>query len=222
MGGACASCSRVVLVTVLALGGATSAALAVWAARAKPVELAEGARRRAIAELSELQPGCFAVRGRVVPFETVASEVDGAPCVFVLRASVDPEQGVLRDVAHEVRAFRFRIEDGTGAIEIDPAHVIVDAPPAHGEAGLVVEQRLRAGEEVEVVARFRPCARGCAPYRGAGMLHEPVPDEASPPRVSPSKERLTPDVATPTEVVLARGAAAVVLGASWVAAWLLG
>jgi hypothetical protein len=211
-----------VLVTVLAAGGIASAALAVWSRRAAPVVVGDGARRRAIAELGGPSAGAFRVRGRIVPFETIPSAVDGAECVFVLRASVDPEQGVLRDVEHEIKAFRFRVEDGTGSIEVDPAHVVVDAPPAHGDAGLVVEQRLRAGEEVDVVGRFRPCARGCAPYRGAGALLEPVPDEADPPRVTPSTEALAPEIVSRPEVVLARGAAAVVLGASWLVAWLMG
>lgn len=210
------------LVTVLAAGCLVSAALAVWSRRAAPVALGDGTRHRAIAELGDPSLGAFRVRGRVVPFETVASAVDGAECVFVLRASVDPQQGVLRDVEHEVRAFRFRVEDGTGSVEVDPAHVIVDAPSAHGDAGLVVEQRLRAGEEVDVIARFRPCSRGCAPYRGEGALLEPVPDESNPPRVSPSAEVLPVDIVTRPEVALARGAALGVLGASWLVAWLMG
>jgi hypothetical protein len=162
------------------------------------------------------------VRGRIVPFETVPSAIDDARCVYVLRASVDPEQGVLRDVAHELRAFPFRVEDGTGAIEVDPACAVVDAPASLGDAGLVVEQRLRAGEEVDVVARFRPCARGSAPYRGAGILFEPMPDESDPPRVTPTAEPLVAGVVTPPSAALARGAAVAVLGASALLAWLMG
>src|SRR5262249_1323289 len=156
--------------------------------RAPSLSPTDGTRRRAIGALEG--DGRFKVRGRVVPFETVASAIDGAPCVYVLRASVDPSSGLLREVEHELRAFTFRVEDGTGPVEVDPRAVVVDAPPVQGEAGLVVEQRLRAGEEVEVIARFRPCARGCAPYRGAGMLLEPAPDEGDPPRVTPSTEPL--------------------------------
>lgn len=210
--------ARGVILTVLATGGLASYALYAWSRRARP-RVEDGTRLRTIAELGE---GRFRVRGRIVPLETVPSAVDGARCVYVLRASVDPEQGLLRDVAHELRAFPFRVEDGTGAIEVDPACVLVDAPSAHGDAGLVVEQRLRAGEEVDVVARFRPCARGCAPYRGAGHLLEPVPDEADPPRVSPTAEPLAAEVVTPPGVALARGAAAVVLGASALLAWWIG
>jgi hypothetical protein len=208
------------LVGVLAAGGLASYALVVWSRRAQPVRVEDGARRRAISQVGD--GGRFRVRGRIVPFETVVSAVDGARCVYVMRASVDPEQGLLRDVAHELSAFPFRVDDGTGSIEVDPARVIVDAPPAHGDAGLVVEQRLRAGEEVEVVARFRSCARGCAPYRGAGALLEPVPDDADPPRVSPSAEPLDATMVTRTDVVIARGAAVGVLGLSVVLAWLMG
>lgn len=207
------------LLTVLAAGGLGSAALAAWARRAVPRVAEDGTRRRAIAELGD---GRFLVRGRIIPFETARSDVDGAACVYILRASVDPEQGLLRDVAHELRAFPFRVEDGTGSIEVDPRTVIVDAPTAHGDAGLVVEQRLRAGEEVEVVARFRSCARGCAPYRGAGALLEPVPDEADPPRVSPSRELLDASMVRPAAAAIAETAAMGVLGASVVLAWLMG
>jgi hypothetical protein len=209
----------VVLLTVLAAGSLASAALAVWSRRPAAPPTTDGTRRRTISALTD---GRFKVRGRIVPFETVPSAIDGVPCVYVLRASVDPSAGVLRDVEHELRAFTFRVEDETGTIEIDPRTVVVDAPPVQGEAGLVVEQRLRAGEEVEVIARFRPCARGCAPYRGAGMLLEPVPDEADPPRVTPSTEPLDARLVTRPDVALARGAAWGVLGVSVVLAWLMG
>jgi len=208
-----------VVVTVLAVGGLASAALAAWSARARTRAPEDGTRRRTIAELGE---GRFRVRGRIVPFDTVVSEVDGARCVYILRASVDPSDGLLREVAHELCAFPFRVEDGTGSIEVDPRRVVVDAPPAHGDAGLVVEQRLRAGEEIDVVARFRPCARGCAPYRGQGPLIEPVPDDADPPRISPSAETLTPELAPPPEVAIARAAAGIVLGVSVLLGWLMG
>jgi hypothetical protein len=209
----------IVSITILVVGGAASAALAAWSRRAAAPAPEDGTRLRAISQLGE---GRFRIRGRVVPFETTESEVDGARCVFVLRASVDPSEGLLRDVAHELRAFSFRVEDGTGAVEVDPHHVIVDAPAAHGEAGLVVEQRLRAGEEVEVVASFRPCSRGCAPYRGAGTLFEPVPDETDPPRVSPSRESPGAGVVTRADVAIARAAALAVLGVSALLGWLVG
>ncbi len=209
----------VVVVTVLAAGGLASYALVAWATRAERRPAEDGTRLRPIAQLEQ---GRFRIRGRVVPLETVTSQVDDARCVYVLRASVDPGQGVLRDVAHTLEAFPFRVEDETGAVEVDPRTVIVDAPPAHGEAGLVVEQRIRAGEEVEVVACFRICARGAMPYRGAGTLFEPVPDGADPPRVSPRREALDPHVAPRAEATLARSAAALVLGASALLSWLLG
>jgi hypothetical protein len=207
-------------VTILALGGAASAALAAWSRRAssgRPPE--DGTRLRSIAELGE---GRFRIRGRIVPFETTPSEVDGARCVFVLRASVDPSEGLLRDVAHELTSFTFRVEDGTGSVEVDPQRVIVDAPATHGDAGLVVEQRLRAGEEVDVVARFRPCSRGCAPYRGAGTLFEPIPDDDDPPRVAPSRESPAAGVVMRADVAIARAAAVVVLGVSALLGWLVG
>lgn len=205
--------------TIVALGAGASAVLAAWGRRRAEPPLEDGARTRTIAELGD---GRFRVRGRIVPLETTTSEVDGATCVYVLRASVDPEQGVLRDVAYALEARPFRVEDGTGAIEIDPQHVIIDGRVAQGEAALVVEQRLCAGEEVEIVARFRPCARGAIPYRGEGRLFEPIPDESDPPRVAPSAEKTVAGLVPRGDVMFARAAAAVVLGASALLGWLVG
>jgi len=207
-----------VLITVLTVGGVVSSGLVLWSARARKPPAMDGARRRTIAELGE---GCFRVRGGVVLLDSTPSVIDGAACAYVLRASVDPDEGVLREVMHELFAHPFRIEDGTGAIEVDPRLAIIDAPAVQGDAGLVVEQRLRAGEEVELVASFRPCARGCAPYRGAGPLLEPVPSESDPPRVAAVVEPLAAGVPG-VDVVLARLAAASVMGASAVLAWLMG
>lgn len=211
-----------VLLGLLAAGGLASSALLAWSSRHAAVPLEDGARLRTIAEVEQAGDGLFRIRGRIVARETTPSEVDGARCVYVLRASVDPGQGVLRDVAHELRSYPFHVEDGTGTLEIDPAKVVVDAPAAHGEAGLVVEQRLVAGEEVEVVARFRAAARGSSPYRGTGAIVEPIPDEAAPPRVSPRRELLDPSIAPGPTVALARGAAAALMGASVLLSWLLG
>lgn len=207
------------LLTVLTAGGVVSSALVLWSARARRPPLEDGARLRTIAALGE---GCFRVRGRVVALETTTSAIDGARCVYVLRGSVDPDEGVLREVTHELIAHAFRVYDGTGSIEVDPRAAHVDAPAVHGDAGLVVEHRLRAGEEVEVVASFRPCARGCAPYRGAGPLLEPVPNADDPPRVAPLLEPLGANVVTRADVVLARGAAIGVAGASLLLSWLMG
>lgn len=196
-----------------------SAGLAAWSRRpARPVPT-DHARRRTIRDLGE---GRFLVRGRIVPYETSPSAIDGARCVFVLRASVSPDQRLLRDVEHELIAHRFRVEDETGALEIDPQEVVVDAPWIQGEAGLAVEQRLVAGDEVEVIARFRPSATGRTPYRREDGLFEPTPDPSDPPRVIPCREVLDPSLAPRVDVMLARSAAVAVLGASALLSWLLG
>jgi hypothetical protein len=208
-----------VLDVVVATGAIASAGLLWWSRRGRLPAPEDGVRRRTIAEVGD---GRFRVRGRIVPRETAPSSVDGAACVYVLRGSVDPEQGIVRDVAYELVSFPFRIEDESGAIEIDPHTVIIDAPPLHGEAGLVVEQRLRAGEEVDVVGRFRTCARGCVPYRSDGPVLEPVPDPSDPPRVTPSREPVPMGMLESADATIARAAALGVFGASVVLAWLMG
>lgn len=207
------------LVTLVVAGGVVSAGLTAWSRRAPRPTPTDHARRRTIRELEE---GRFLVRGRVVPYETSPSAIDGARCVFVLRASVSPEKLLLRDVEHELVVHRFRVEDGTGALEIDPRQVVVDAPWIQGEAGLAVEQRLVAGDEVEVIARFRPSASGRTPYRREDGLYEPTPDPSDPPRVIPYREAIDPRLVPRADAILARGAAAFVLGASALLSWLLG
>jgi hypothetical protein len=208
-----------VIELVLAAGALASSGLLAWSSRGRRAEAADGVRRRAIGEVGD---GRFLVRGRIVPIETAASAIDGARCVYVLRGSVDPEHGIVRDVAYELEAFPFRVEDETGVIEIDPRVVVIDAPPHHGEAGLVVEHRLRADEEVEVIACFRASPRGSMPYRATAPLLEPVPDASDPPRVTPTRETIASTIVPSVDRALARAAAAAVLGASVVLAWLIG
>ena len=67
---------------------------------------------------------------------------------------------------------------------------LVDCATVTGDGGLVAERRLRAGEEIEIVASFRARdgvphdASDAGPYRDAAAGFEAGPDEVGPPRVS--------------------------------------
>lgn len=173
-------------------GLVTGLGMVVWSVRRVPrIALREAAARSSIAELA---PGRFRVTGRVVPIRTTASEVDGAPCVYVERARYAPLGGgllpLLREVAHAHAAHAFYLDDGSGRILIDPTTSLIDCATATGDGGLVAERRLRAGEEIEIVASFRARdgaphdATDAGPYRDAATGFEAGPDEVGPPRVS--------------------------------------
>ena len=177
---------------VVLAGTAAGTAMVVWSVRrAHAPMLREGA---ALTSIAELGPGRFRVVGRVVPIRTTASEIDGAPCVYLERAQYASALGglvpLLREVDHGWAAHRFYLDDGSARLLVDPAEVLIECATATGDGGLVAERRLRAGEEVELVARFRPADRSSAPdldegpYRAPASAWEAGPDEVGPPRIS--------------------------------------
>jgi hypothetical protein len=169
------------------------AALLAWSWRRSPAPaVREGAARTRIADLA---PGRFCLTGRVVPICTVRSEIDGAACVYLERARYEYVGGgivpLLREVAHDYAAHRFYVDDGSARILVDPGDALVDCATATGDGGLVVERRLRAGEEIELIGLFRPSDRPSepdlgdeGPYRAAAARFEVGPDAVGPPRIS--------------------------------------
>lgn len=172
----------------LALAGG---AMFVWFARRRfrhirPLQ--EGAPGRKIAELSS---GRFRIVGRVVALDTTASGIDGTPCVYVERAEYRSIGSnlvpVMREVAHAMAAHPFMIDDGTGRVLIDPNGAVLDTVTLHADEGLTAERRLRADEEVELVACFRPREVGGTlegPYRTLALAWEATETGFGPPRVT--------------------------------------
>jgi hypothetical protein len=174
------------------LGASFGSLMMFFAWRRRPAAaIREGATR---SRISELETGRFHVIGRVVPIHTSASEVDGAACVYLERARYERVgRGLLpllREVGHGLQAHRFYLDDGSGRILIDPAKTLIDCATLVDQDGLVAERRLRAGEEVEMIARFQPSDRPGAegesegPYRAAAAGFEAGPDDVGPPRIS--------------------------------------
>lgn len=157
------------------------------------------ARARRLARLEEAVPGCsiadlshgrFRVTGRVVPTVTTPSRIDGAACVYVESAeyrTVGSELvPVMRQVGHRAVAYPFYLDDGTGQLLVDPTDVVIEGVTLHADEGYSAEIRLRAGEEVELVATFEPAqveADG-GPYRAPHRSFRAVADEVAPPRIS--------------------------------------
>ncbi|MEM9192143.1 MAG: hypothetical protein AAGF12_23425 [Myxococcota bacterium] len=176
----------------------------------KRAPLPEAAPGRHVEDLSE---GRFRVVGRVVGEHTVASTVDQSPCVYLERAEYRTVGSdllpVLRQVEHAIVANSFYVDDGTGRVRIDPEDALLDAVTIQMDDGLVAERRLRAGEEVEVVATFEPrlVERDGGPYRSGVQEWHAVNDDWGPPRVS---YRTEPEMLRPIDdvVVLFRGMAA--------------
>ncbi len=175
---------------MLLLSLATAAifgAAAVYRARSlRPIR--EAVRSTA---LSDLAPGRFKVRGTIVPLDrTTASRIDGLPCVFLEHASYAPVGSslvpLMREVDHFMVAHPFLLDDGTAQIMIDPADAIVDALPSSADEGLSAELRLRAGEEIEVIATFARDEReqSGGPYRANHQAWTAVTDELGPPQIS--------------------------------------
>ncbi|WP_053230746.1 hypothetical protein [Sandaracinus amylolyticus] len=177
---------------VVLAGTIAGVSMVIWSIRrARQPTLREGATRTSIAELA---PGRFRVIGRVIPIRTTPSEIDGAACVYVERARYAAVGGglvpLMREVDHGWSAHRFFLDDGSARLLVDPAEVLIDCSTATGDGGLVAERRLRAGEEIELVARFR-AADGAStpdldegPYRAAASSWEAVADDVGPPRIS--------------------------------------
>lgn len=151
--------------------------------------LAEAVRSSAIAEL---EPGRFRVIGRVVPIATSPSAVDGADCVYAESASYQAIGTglvpLLREVAHGASAHPFYLDDGTGRVLVDPARTLIECATATADGGLTAERRVRAGEEVALVATFTTVDAafepGDGPYRAGATRWAPVSDAAGPPRLS--------------------------------------
>jgi hypothetical protein len=157
--------------------------------RLAAIQPTEAARRSTIAELER---GRFRVTGRVLPIETSRSGVDGAPCVFLERAEYRLVGSrlvpLLREVAHRTRAHPFWLDDGTGRLLVDPRHASIDAVTLEADEGLTAERRLRAGEEIELVACFERrehiAINEDGPYRSGATAWEAVDDPECPPQIS--------------------------------------
>lgn len=161
--------------------------------------LREAAPRRRLEELGE---GRFRVVGKIVPVEATPSEIDGLPCVFLEHVEYAPMSDVMRrEREHSLVAHPFFVEDGTGRALVDPRGALVEAATVWGDGGLAVERRLRAGEEVEVVASFeRVEIDEAGPYRGAGRCWAAAPGPWGPPRIS---YRTEADMVQPSDDVAA-------------------
>lgn len=152
---------------LIGLGGATALfGAAAWRARrARPQT--EPVETRHVAELAE---GRFRVVGRITAMRTVQSAVDGSACVYVDVSEYRTFGGALaQEMAREIRATPFLVDDGTGLLLVDPRQAEIEAVTVHEDLGLTNERRLRVGEEVEVVGAFHRVeveSEG-GPYRGA-------------------------------------------------------
>lgn len=160
------------------------------AARLRTRRLAPILEAAPLRTVAELAAGRYRVVGRVVATDTTASAVDGMPCVFVEHAeyrTVGSELvPLLREVDHRTVAHPFYLDDGTGRILIDPGAAVVEAVTLTEDQGLWAERRLRAGEEVELLATFEPSGVGVdgGPYRAGHTTWQPIVDACGPPRLS--------------------------------------
>jgi len=142
--------------------------------------------------IGDLEAGRFRVVGRVVPIETTRSAVDGADCVYSERAEYRAIGTglvpLLREVEHAAVTHPFYLEDGTGRVLVDPGATLIECATATADGGLTAERRLRAGEEVSLVATFAPVEAelesGDGPYRVGARRWTPIADGAGPPRLS--------------------------------------
>ncbi len=199
----------------VAVACGTAFGLFFWASKrghsVRPMR--EAAPGRSVAELSA---GRFRLVGRIVPIQTSASRIDESPCVFLERAVYRTVGSdlvpLLKQVSHVIRAHPFFLDDGTGRVMIDPNHAVVDAITLVEDEGLLAERRLRAGEEVEVVARFalREAEADGGPYRAGSLAWEAVADEELPPQIG-YRAVPTDIVATDEMTIFLRGLASFVL-----------
>lgn len=210
----------------MALGGIGGLCLLIGAQarvrRMRPVREAVAQRR-----ISDLTPGRFKVIGRVVPLATTESAIDDSPCVYVERAeyrTVGSELvPLLREVEHRVFAHPFHLDDGTGRLTVDPQRAVIDTTTLWEDDGLLAERRLRAGEEVELVAFFQPRATEAdgGPYRANTRGWEAVPDECGLPTLGFGEDGLPAIAAADDVASFMRGVGVVLLVASAVLAALV-
>ncbi len=185
-----------------ALGvGATLLLVSKWRARDR-TRIREAVRDCLI---GELEAGRFRVVGWIMPVDTTRSRVDGADCVYVERAEYRSVGSglvpLLREVEHGAICHPFYLGDATGRLRVDPATALIECATATADGGLTAERRLRAGEEVTLVATFEAAdvehESGDGPYRAGVRCWVAVADGAGPPRLShrieESMVRLPPD-----------------------------
>jgi hypothetical protein len=198
----------------------------VWASarrRRGSVRLREAAPG---ASIGELAAGRFRVVGRIVPIQTTASSIDASPCVFVERAvySIVGSELVplLRQIDHVIAAHPFFVDDGTGRVKVDPAHAVIDTVTLMEDEGLLAERRLRAGEEIELVACFTPSQAESdgGPYRAKALTWEAVDDPELPPHIGFAAEQ-SAILATDDTTTFLRGIGAVLLVVAVVSSFLV-
>lgn len=127
-----------------------------------------------------------------MPIETSRSAVDGSDCVYVERAEYRSVGTglvpLLREVEHAAATHPFYLDDGTGRLLVDPGLALIECSTATADGGLTAERRIRASEEVALVATFAAVEAdhepGDGPYRAAARRWTPVADDAGPPRLS--------------------------------------
>lgn len=146
-----------------------------------------------VSSIDDLEVGRFRVVGRIVPIATTRSAVDGANCVYAEVAEYRTVGGsrfvpLLREVDHGAISHPFFLDDETGRILVDPATALIECATVTADGGLTAERRLRAGEEVSLVANFRQGEAdredGEGPYRARAQRWEPVAEVGEPPRLS--------------------------------------
>ena len=173
----------------------------------------EGAPTRPV---GDLEPGRFRIVGKVIPTTTTQSTLDGLECVFVEHAEyVSVHATVRRETEHTIASHPFFVDDGSGRAFIDPASAIVDAVTLWEDGGLTGERRVRAGEEIEVVATFAKVdvEEDGGPYRGSARVWSAVDDAYGPPKIS---YRTQPEMVMPTDDLTAflRGAGVIMAAVS--------
>ena len=140
--------------------------------------------------IAELESGRFRITGRVVPRTPLHSSLDGASCVYIEHADYQTVGSdfvpILKQLRREVTATPFFVDDGTGAVLVDPSQVTIEGVTLVEDDGLTMETRLRAGEDVELVATFAQATAvtGSGPYRAGERAYRPVADMTGRPRVS--------------------------------------
>lgn len=176
-------------IVVVALGsGAALLAVSRWRVRTSTA-IPEAVRG---CPIGELEAGRFLIVGNIVPLETTRSRVDGVECVYAERAEYRTVGSglipLLREVEHRAVCHPFYVEDATGRVHVDPATTLIDCATAIADGGLTAERRLRAGEEICLVATFEASdsdhEKGEGPYRAGARRWVAVADDAGPPRLS--------------------------------------